>query len=136
MHRKVMHNRKKSKLLLCLPPLLQLIVSDSKVTGRGCSTKRARYPACETHSYGLSSEKFCYCPTDRCNSAPLPFSNMATLALALGLPCLARSNTAALMGCLLVLSHSVNIGQWLWHWLQGCSVVTRTVCSLPHWTAS
>ena len=32
------------------------------MTGRGCSTKRAGYVACETHSYGPdTSDKFCYC---------------------------------------------------------------------------
>lgn len=44
--------------------------SDGKVTGRGCSTKRAGYVACETHSYGPdTSDKFCYCSKPLCNAA-------------------------------------------------------------------
>jgi len=44
--------------------------SEGKVTGRGCSTKRSSYIKCETHSYGVTSDKFCYCSRTMCNSSP------------------------------------------------------------------
>ena len=44
-----------------------VIFLDGKVTGRGCSTKRSSYIKCETHSYGVKNEKFCYCSRTQCN---------------------------------------------------------------------
>ena len=39
--------------------------------GRGCSTKdKVFYRECETHSYGDSVEKMCFCSFMLCNSAP------------------------------------------------------------------
>ena len=38
--------------------------------GRGCSTKdKVFYRECETHSYGDTTEKMCFCSFKLCNSA-------------------------------------------------------------------
>eukprot|EP00090_Calanus_glacialis_P039331 TRINITY_DN68479_c0_g1_i1.p1 TRINITY_DN68479_c0_g1~~TRINITY_DN68479_c0_g1_i1.p1 ORF type:complete len:121 (+),score=16.42 TRINITY_DN68479_c0_g1_i1:187-549(+) len=42
---------------------------EGSVTGRGCSTKRTKGSTCETHSYGSTMDKFCYCPSNKCNLA-------------------------------------------------------------------
>ncbi|XP_059087530.1 uncharacterized protein LOC131883938 [Tigriopus californicus] len=44
---------------------------EATVIGRGCSTKdKVFYRECETHSYGDSVEKMCFCSFMLCNSAP------------------------------------------------------------------
>ena len=49
----------------CLPS-----ISEATVIGRGCSTKdKVFYRECETHSYGDTTEKMCFCSFKLCNSA-------------------------------------------------------------------
>ena len=63
--------------------LKHTLLSDDKISGRGCSTKKSSYKECETHSYGEKTEKFCYCTSHFCNAAPpaLPRPSLLSLLL-------------------------------------------------------
>ena len=63
-----------------------MLFSEGQVTGRGCSTKdKVFYKECETHSYGDSVEKMCFCSFFLCNpsviSAPAPTALRVLLAV-------------------------------------------------------
>jgi hypothetical protein len=59
-----------------------LILSEGKVTGRGCSTQKPNFKTCDTHKYGKKkSEKYCYCTEDFCNTSPVVAPNTTLLAL-------------------------------------------------------
>lgn len=46
------------------------IISEATVVGRGCSTKdKVFYKECETHNYGDSLEKMCFCSFQLCNTS-------------------------------------------------------------------
>ena len=45
-------------------------ISEATVVGRGCSTKdKVFYKECETHNYGDSLEKMCFCSFQLCNTS-------------------------------------------------------------------
>ena len=48
------------------------LISEAAVVGRGCSTKdKVFYKECETHSYGDSLEKMCFCSFQLCNRSAI-----------------------------------------------------------------
>jgi len=61
-------------------------VSARHITGRGCSTKdKVFFKECETHSFGDSVEKMCFCSFFLCNdatSAAVASSSVVLLAVA------------------------------------------------------
>ena len=47
-----------------------LVFAEAAVVGRGCSTKdKVFYKECETHNYGDSLEKMCFCSFHLCNTS-------------------------------------------------------------------
>ena len=50
--------------------LIICFISEAAVVGRGCSTKdKVFYKECETHNYGDSLEKMCFCSFQLCNTS-------------------------------------------------------------------
>ena len=48
----------------------QICITEAAVVGRGCSTKdKVFYKECETHNYGDSLEKMCFCSFQLCNAS-------------------------------------------------------------------
>lgn len=65
-------------LFFCFPflalkfkfPLIPVSVPEGQVIGRGCSTRdKVFYKECQTHSYGDSVEKMCFCSFFLCNGS-------------------------------------------------------------------
>ena len=84
-----------------LPPPINnnlVIVAEGIVTGRGCSTKdKVFYKECETHSYGDTVEKMCFCSFFLCNGSAISSCSpnaLLTLVLALGVVLLTSDSAA------------------------------------------
>lgn len=70
-------------------------LSEGMVIGRGCSTTdKVFYKECQTHSYGDTVEKMCFCSFFLCNAAPRAASGPSLALLALALAFLAWCTTS------------------------------------------